>query len=149
MISLKELKAFDPVSALVNLVGDYYAHDHLPFDAAAMARALTELVAHPELGRACLLERAGEVVGYTVLTFGFDAEFGGRLATVTDFYLQPEFRGRSLGKEAVAAIEARCKELGVRAIELHVIHGNAPALTFWTARGFEALARTPMSKLLK
>ena len=143
------MAAGDSVSALLRLVGDYYAHDELPFYAASMTRSLSELVAHPALGRACFLERDGVSIGYTVLTFGFDAEFGGRLATVTGFYLRPEFRGRSLAKDAVAAIEVRCKELGACAIELHVIHGNAPALKFWTARGFEALARTPMSKLLK
>jgi GNAT superfamily N-acetyltransferase len=148
MIELRVVTDVRDVPTLVRLVADYYAHDGLAFDAADMMRALTTLVETPAYGRACLVEIDRVVAGYTVFTFGFDAEFGGRLATITDFFLTEAARGHGAGAEVVAQVEALCRSLGVVSIELHVIRGNDVAARFWTKRGFETLARVPMSKRL-
>lgn len=147
MTTLRVATAAD-VERLLRFIEAYYTHDHLAFEATTMRQALLDLLGAPELGRACVIEHGGDDVGYTVLTFGFDAEFGGRLATVTDFYLEPAGRAQGVGAAAVAEVEKLCRSLGVKAIELHVIRGNDRALAFWTRRGWARLDRIPMSKTL-
>src|SRR5437016_7825415 len=84
----------DDVDALVPLIHAYYDHDRIPFDQAAIRRGLGQLLADASLGGAWLLRDGGATVGYFVLTFGFDLEFGGRQATLTDLYLAPTHRRR-------------------------------------------------------
>ncbi len=106
------------------------------------------LLADPRLGIACLIERGQQLAGYLILTFGFDLEFGGRQATVTDLYLRPEARGSGLGAAALTALEDVGRRLGLKALELQVERDNLEAQAFYTRLGFTAHDRVPLSKRL-
>src|SRR5262249_16028412 len=106
------------------------------------------LVNKRSLGQAWFITWRAQTVGYVIATFGFDLEFGGRQATVTDFYLAPLFRRRGIGREALRRVEELLRTLGVRALELQVTARNAKALIFYQGCGFEAHDRIPMSKQL-
>jgi len=133
---------------LLRLIAAYYAYDHIAFDEPAARRGLTELLADDRLGRAYLIEQLGEVAGYVLFTFGFDVEFGGRLATLTDFYLEPSFRRRGLGAATLAFVTDECRGLGLKALELQVEEGNLPAQALYRKLGFARLSRLPLSKQL-
>ena len=81
-----------------------------------------------------------------MFTFGFDLEFGGRQATVTDFYLAPKYRGKGLGRKALTRVIETLRTLGVPAVELQVSKNNSRALAFYKRLGFQAHARIPMSR---
>ena len=135
-------------ATLLRLIAAYYAYDHIAFDEPVARAGLAQLLSDEATGRAYLLERRGEIAGYFIFTFGFDVEFGGRLATLTDLYLEPAFRGAGLGTAALEFIAAECRALGVKAIELQVEEANLPAQALYRKLGFERLSRLPMSKLL-
>lgn len=135
-------------AAVLALIAEYYAHDGLTFDEHGMAPGLAELLRTPELGRVLLIEHQGQVAGYLIATFGFDLEFGGRLATVTDVYLRPAARRLHLGSAVFAALERLCLEAGVRALELQPERHNTAAQAFYRHLGFEVLDRVPMHKPL-
>ena len=61
---------------------------------------------HP-LGRAWLIEEAGQTIGYAVLGLGFGIEYGGADAFVDDLYLVPTARGRGLGAHGAGAAGGR------------------------------------------
>ncbi len=82
------------------------------------------------------------------MTFGFDLEFGGRQATITDLYLEPRYRGKGVGREVLRLVEDFCKKSGVRALELQVSADNSRATRFYQRFGFQAHDRVPMSKQL-
>jgi ribosomal protein S18 acetylase RimI-like enzyme len=133
---------------LLRLIADYYRFDHIRFDPATAAPALASLLADDRHGRAYLLELGGEVAGYVLFTYGFDVEFGGRLATVTDLYLEPRFRRHGLGERTLTFVAGECQALGLKAIELQVEEHNLPAQALYRKAGFERLTRHPMSKPL-
>jgi ribosomal protein S18 acetylase RimI-like enzyme len=133
---------------LLPLIAAYYAHDHIAFDEPAARHGLSQLLNDDAIGRAYLLERRGEVGGYVLFTFGFDIEFGGRIATVTDLYLEPRFRRGGLGAATLAFVEGECRTLGVKALELQVEEENHPAQALYRKFGFQRLSRLPMSKPL-
>ena len=143
--------AFEPVAParageLLDAVRRYYAEDGIAFNAARVEPALAQLLADPALGRAYFFADAGTGarVGYMVWSFGFDHEFGGRLATVTDLFIEPAYRRRGLARAALRFATETCSALGVRALELQVENHNAAGRALYAGSGFEALDRTPM-----
>jgi GNAT superfamily N-acetyltransferase len=131
---------------LFPLIAAYYAFDGIHFDEPALRRGLEVLFAEPALGGAWLVQIAGENVGYFVLTYSFDLEFGGRVATVTELYLREEARGQGVGRAVLAFVEDVLRGLSIGAYELQVERDNVRARGFYQRLGFEAHDRIPLSK---
>jgi diamine N-acetyltransferase len=145
---LKRAK-FKDLPLLMRFVGEYYTFDQIPFHEEELRQGLTLLLKEQRLGGAWLIQRQERPVGYIVVTFGLDLEFGGRQATVTEFYLQPEHRGKGLGKMALEHVEEFARRRGAQALELQVTRGNSRAYCFYKSCGFEEHDRIPMSKPLE
>lgn len=137
---------FGDVDAILPLIRSYYDFDKIPFDEATIRRAVGELLADASLGEAWLLRDGKASVGYFVLTFGFDLEFGGRQATLTDLYVAPSHRRRGLASEAIHLAENVLAKRGIGALELQVERDNAEAFAFYRRLGFEEHDRAPLSK---
>ncbi len=133
-------------ASLRRLVRKYYASDQIPFDARRVHAALKLLLANREFGRAWFILHNRKVVGYVVIAFGFDYEFGGRLATITDLYLEPPHRGQGFGRQTLAHVEVFCRGAGFAALELQVERHNRRAARLYRHFGFEQLDRIPMCK---
>jgi len=131
---------------LLSFIRAYYRFDRIPFDAKAIAAGLSLLLDDPTLGRAWLILNRRRPVGYLLLTFGFDLEFGGRQATITDFYIDPGHRRKGVGRKVLMHVETFCQACGVKALELQETSKNARALEFYKFLGFGAHERIPMSK---
>jgi N-acetylglutamate synthase-like GNAT family acetyltransferase len=84
-----------------------------------------------------------------LLTFGYDLEFNGRQATITELFIVPEYRSRRLGSKMIKLIEATCRRLNIGALELQVERDNVRAQSLYRKLGFRAHDRIPMSKMLR
>jgi len=146
-LTLKEASA-EEVDALVDFVGSLYSFERIPFHPFDVRRSLLQLVRDSSLGKAWILQVNGVAAGYVILAIGFDHEVGGRLGTITDFYLQPDFRGRGIGTETLARIEQEAVALGLEALELQVSDNNEQAKRLYRKMGFDAVDRIPMYKRL-
>ena len=136
--------------AITVLVQEYYALDGIAFHAELVLPAILTLLQNDHLGRIwCIRAEGLEDAGYMILTYGFDIEFGGRLATLTDLYLRPEFRRQGIGTAAFEFLDAFCRELGLKSLELQVLPHNAGAERLYSRLGFEALDRRPMHKHIR
>lgn len=120
---------------VTDLVRAYFEFDNLVFD-ERVEKAIWELLVTPALGAYYLATVDDEVIGYSALTFGFDAEAGGRLGVVTDFYLSPEARGQGFGRQMINEIILIGQQLGLNTIELAVIEGNGRAARLYSSSGF-------------
>ena len=142
--------SFQPVAPaqareLLGAVQRYYAEDGIAFEAALVRPALERLLADPMLGRAYFLtDPAGTRAGYVVWSFGFDHEAGGRLATITDLFVEPGHRRRGYGRATLAFVAETCRSLGVWGLELQVEIHNAAGQGLYRDFGFRAQARIPM-----
>ena len=130
---------------LIRLVRAYYRFEGIRFRQSAVA-ALRKLLAMPTLGRAWILRDRGRAIGYAILTFNFDVEFGGLEGILTDLYLQCDHRGQGLGRRLVDVACAYCRSRGVETIELQVGEGNEAAQEFYRRLGFERLSRLVMAR---
>jgi ribosomal protein S18 acetylase RimI-like enzyme len=67
---------------------------------------------------------------------------------LTDFYLEPAFRGRGHGLKILGMIEEEGRKMGAQAIELLVEDDNVEAQGLYKKAGFKKFDRFPMSKAL-
>jgi ribosomal protein S18 acetylase RimI-like enzyme len=136
------------VSVLLEMMDDFNRSEVISWAPVVTEVALRRLLREPELGQAVVLEAEGRVQGYAVVTYGYDLEFAGRDAYLTEFYLRPEVRGRGLGKWLLARVEERAREAGAQALHLMVRPENRPALTLYQRAGFEPPPRVFLTKRL-
>ena len=126
---------------LLKFIRAYYAFDKIPYDPASLSRGLDTLLRNPSQGKAWLMEFHGRPVGYAVLTYNFDLEYGGIEGMLTDLYVEKRFRNQGIGSLALYEIEDYCRERGIRAVELQVQDHNKNALVFYKKAGFRSLRR--------
>jgi ribosomal protein S18 acetylase RimI-like enzyme len=126
----------------------FNAHEGLVVDAQAHAQALARLLGDPTLGGVWVIEQAGAVIGYAVVTFGYDLEFGGRDAYLTEIWVDPEVRGGGAGADALELLAAEVGARGVHALHLQVRTDN-PALRLYQRAGFVTSPRITMTRTLR
>jgi len=137
------------LDALLEFVKAYYDFDGIPYRSERIRIALDILLRDPSLGRVWIIRFGRKAVGHAILTFGYDLEFNGRQATITELFIAPAYRSRRMGSKMIKLIEETCRQLGIGALELQVERDNVRAQSLYRKRGFRAHDRIPMSKMLR
>jgi ribosomal protein S18 acetylase RimI-like enzyme len=127
------------------------AHEGIEIAEPVLEAALRRLLADRGLGGCWLIERGGaaigHAIGHAIVTFGYDLEYGGRDAYLTELWIDPEARGRGAGAAALALLDGELRALEVRALHLGVRPEN-PAVRLYERAGFEASPRLFMTRRL-
>ena len=126
----------EDIPALLPLMRDFYEYERLPFDAHRIERLLHELITNEQFGHAILFDKANQLAGYMILTFGYSLEFGGRDALIDEFYVVPDARGGGVGAQAIAYAVELCRARGLTDIHLEADHFNARVHEFYKRLGF-------------
>jgi GNAT superfamily N-acetyltransferase len=135
-------------NVLLELMREFYTEEGMPFDLASAQAALRPLLQDRTWGRVWLLRAGQDPAGYAVLTLGYSLEFGGHDAFVDELYVRPAHRRQGLGRQALAIVEAACRELGVRALHLEVGRTNTRAHALYQAVGFDDRGHFLLTKRL-
>jgi len=122
--------------ALLDLIRAYYRFDRIAYDSVTVPRALGTLLRDSSLGRIWVAEKRGRLIGYAIMTFNYDLEFGGSEGLVTDLYVAARWRKRGIGRGLIDAVRAFCHEAGIGTIELQVTKDNRAARAFYASIGF-------------
>lgn len=163
-----ELRLVEPgeLEGLLDMMQEFNQLEDIPWSRKEATPAVKRLLASPELGLiAYIVEKAAAqdatprevgreaaprdvVCGYLVLTWGFDLEWNGRDAFLTELYLLPRARGRGLGRKALPLIEQLAREHGAHALHLMVRPDNLAAVQLYRGAGYSTPPRTFMTKEL-
>lgn len=122
-------------------------HEGIAIDPPVLEAALERLLRDPGLGGVWIVERDGAAIGYAIVTFGYDLEFGGRDAFLTELWIDPPARGSGAGGAALGLLAPELRARGVRALHLQVRPDN-PALRLYERSGFVASPRVTMTRRL-
>jgi GNAT superfamily N-acetyltransferase len=147
MVVLEAATAAD-LPALLGWMQGLWADEGIPFDAAASATTLRELLDNPAFGQVFNLVADGTPVGYATVTLGFNLEFGGRSAFLDELYVTPQSRGRGIGAIALRLLQDACRQLGARSLALEVNLENARAEALYRREGFTSNGRQLMTRSL-
>jgi ribosomal protein S18 acetylase RimI-like enzyme len=123
------------------------AHERIDIDPAVHEAALARLLREPSLGGAWMIDRDSEIIGYAIVTFGYDLEFNGRDAYLTELWIDPLERGDGAGTTALQLLAPELRARGVNALHLQVRPEN-PALRLYQRCGFVASPRVVMTHVL-
>jgi ribosomal protein S18 acetylase RimI-like enzyme len=138
------------LAPLVAMMGAFSRADHVPWRPARVVPALRRLLREPRLGRVLVAQdrASGQLRGYVIGTFGYDLEFAGRDAFVTEIFVRPRDRGTGEGRRLLQAITETMRRAGAGAIHLAVRPANRVARRLYESAGFVPIARTVLSKRL-
>jgi ribosomal protein S18 acetylase RimI-like enzyme len=134
------------IDGLLEMMADFNRLEGIPWTPEACRPALARLLESLDLGVVCHILEGDARRGYGVVTWGFDLEWEGRDAFLTEIYLQTDARGRGLGSNALKLIEIMASRHGARALHLMVRPENALALRMYRKGGYESPPRVFLSK---
>ena len=80
-------------------------------------------------------EDEGAVVGAALWFLNFSTWRGTHGIYLEDLFVQPQHRGKRLGKELLRTLAAVCVERGYSRLEWSVLDWNAPSISFYRAAG--------------
>lgn len=136
------------VAPLLELMESFNLLEQTPWEPRAKERALRALLADPSLGLVGILVATDGPAGYFVLTWGYDLEWDGRDAFLTELFLVPRARGRGLGSQALEHAEAVARQHGARALHLMARDENVVARRLYARHGYVSPPRVFLSKQL-
>jgi ribosomal protein S18 acetylase RimI-like enzyme len=134
---------------LAPLMVAFNADEAIPWRPEAMRAAFVELTEDERLGFSLVAVVAGAPVGYAVVTFGFDLEWAGRDAFVTELFVAENARRRGVAARLLAEAEANARRNGVHALHLVVRPANEPAIALYRRAGFSVVPRMVMTKVFR
>lgn len=103
---------------------------------AAEEAAIRALCADGSLGRAWLLTVEGRDAGYALACWRHSIDHGGRIAVLDDLWVDPDFRGRGLGRALLEAALADAAADGARAAMLEADASDGRAVALYESGGF-------------
>jgi len=140
----------DDEDAIVPLMLEFNRSEGVTWKPAPMTAALRRLLREPELGLVVVARQgdAGPVAGYGIATFGYDLEFAGRDAFVTELFVSEPHRRKGLGRGVLAALVELLRARDTRAVHLMVNPDNERARSLYARLGFVVSPRIMMTREL-
>jgi GNAT superfamily N-acetyltransferase len=89
---------------------------------------------------ALICEWEGRAVGLCIWFYNFSTFLGRHGIYIEDIFVEPDFRGRGIGREVFRHLARRAIAEGCGRIEWQVLNWNEPAINFY--RGIGAVARS-------
>ncbi|WP_269526485.1 GNAT family N-acetyltransferase [Coraliomargarita parva] len=141
-----ELEDVDRIAALLGLLFQQEA-DFQP-DPESQRAGIQALLAAPEMGEFLLLrDPKGNVLGLLSLLYSISTALGGRVATLEDFIISPEYRGRGWGHRLLDAALELARTRQCKRITLLTDADNHAAQKLYHAYGFKRSAMCVMRRL--
>jgi ribosomal protein S18 acetylase RimI-like enzyme len=138
------------VAELLALMAAFSRAERIPFRRAPVEAGLRRLLRERRLGVVLVAETAKprRLAGYAIGTFGFDLEFAGSDAFLTDLFVSPRQRRAGLGAQLLEATMDALEAGGAAAVTLLVYPENRAARRLYARAGFEEIPRLAMKRLL-
>jgi ribosomal protein S18 acetylase RimI-like enzyme len=138
------------LDALLDMMEVFNRAERIEFRRETGGPALARLIDDGALGRVLVLtdSSGAELYGYALLTWGFDLEFGGRDAFLTELFVRPEHRRHGGARRLLDELARLARLEGAGAIHLGVYPDNHPALHLYQSAGFIRIPRDYYSKKL-
>ncbi len=131
-------------AALLKLVIAYNHFEKIRVHRKSFSQGLDVLLRNPSQGKMWLMECQKKPVGYALLTYNFELEYGGAEGVLRDLFVETRYRNQGIGSLALYEIEDYCRERGMRAFQLQLPRSNKSAEKFYRKAGFRELARRVM-----
>jgi ribosomal protein S18 acetylase RimI-like enzyme len=131
---------------LLEMMVDFNRLELIQWSPATGRAALERLLGDAALGVVGLARDGAEVAGYFVLTWGYDLEWNGRDALLTELYLREGRRGHGQARALLDEIEGIAKSHGAQVMHMLVRPENMVARRLYETNGFRVSPRLYLTK---
>ena len=107
-----------------------------------------EALENPEHITIFMIECEGNIIGFANLMTIYSVWSKGRALIIDDLYLQPESRGKGLGKRVMKEIENYAINKGYKRLQFMSEDTNPEAKAFYTKIGYKPVAMSFYMKYL-
>jgi GNAT superfamily N-acetyltransferase len=126
--------------SLVNLVRELAVYERLEQFARATADDFRRHLFGPTpVAEAIVAEADGQAVGFALFFMTFSTFRGQPGIYLEDLFVQPDHRGRGVGKRLLAAVASRAVERGCGRLNWSVLDWNEPSIGFYLSLGARPL----------
>jgi ribosomal protein S18 acetylase RimI-like enzyme len=132
-------------TALLPLMRAFNVAERIAWDPVRARPAIDRLLGSDDVGVILVAVHADALAGYAVVTWGFDLEYAGRDAFLTELFVEPAHRRRAVGRALLDAASAAAWSGGATALHLLVDPGNGGAIALYEGAGFERSPRIVMT----
>lgn len=137
----------DDLDALLPRTRALNDHEGIRVSTQSLRDAMTVLLRSPSLGGVWVITRDDAAIGYAIVTFGFDLEFAGRDAWLTELWVDEAHRQTGAGAAALELLVPELKLRDVGALHLQVRPEN-PAKRLYERAQFVASPRVVMTRMI-
>ena len=134
-LTLRQAVASDAATVMgfVHALADYERLSHQVV--ASEADIMRDLFGENPKVFCDLAEWAGEPVGFALWFYTYSTFRGRHGIWLEDLFVDPEARGKGIGKALLVHLARRCVEEGLGRFEWHVLDWNTPSIDFYKAQG--------------
>lgn len=131
----------EDVPAIVRLIRGLANYEHLE-DSVDLdpERLRAHLFGQPAYAEALVCEQDGAIIGFALFFHNYSTFLARPGIYLEDLYVEPDHRGRGVGKALLARLAAITVERECGRLEWSVLNWNTPAIAFYEAIGAEPLS---------
>jgi len=118
---------------IVDLFNEFAQFEKTP---EKMNNSVERMKAEKEFFNCFVAVSQGKIIGYVTWFFAYFT-WTGKAIYMDDLYVQPEFRGKGIGKELLNKVLDRAKESGCHKMHWQVSSWNQVAIDFYKSLGAE------------
>jgi ribosomal protein S18 acetylase RimI-like enzyme len=122
--------------AVLSLLRIYCEEAQTPLTDEHLLAGLRPLLSENSHG-VVLVAETDQIVGYSILTWGWGIESGGQEALVDEMLITPSERGKGIGQKLMQASLNRANEQGVKVVFLETERDNPRSRKLYQKLGFE------------
>lgn len=131
MLTIRKAEA-DDLPLVIQFITELADYEKLRHEVTIDPRRLqNELFGEYPVAFSYLAEWDGVAVGFALYFYNFSTFLGKRGIYVEDIYVQPNFRGKGIGKALLKAIAQKAVEEDCGRIEWQVLDWNKPSIDFY------------------
>lgn len=135
MLAIRQANSADQ-EAVLALLRIYCNEANTPLTDEHLLAGLTPLLSENQHGVVLVAEEE-EIIGYSILTWGWGIESGGMEALVDEMLIHPSRRGEGIGERLLQATLERAKHVGVKVVFLETESDNPRSRKLYSKLGFE------------
>lgn len=121
----------------IKAIADY---EKMSDDVFATEESIRESVFEDKRAEVLIIEFNGEAVGYSLYFFNYSTFMGRAGLYLEDIFINPEYRGKGIGKEVFKVLAKIAKENKCMRMEWCCLNWNTPSIEFY--KGMEAIGMT-------